>query len=390
MRRAPLAVLFVLAAALALVAAAFAKTDSSSAPAARAASDAALISCSSARVGFMGPITGDAASIGQEQLHWVQFAGINFNARHHTKYQIIQSDTQLNPALASTRAAQLASNRNVLAVLGPAGSQEVLAVAKTFRGMPYVSASATRTTLTVGKSRIRTFSRVVPNDSIQGPSTARFIRRFLKADNVYVIDDQEAYSVPLANSVQSNLRATGATVTRDSVSQSTTDFSSIVTKIGSSVDVVYLPWQLAPRAATFYQQMKEQGKRAVIVGSDGLDSSDFRKANGSYYAAFAPDIHNSKSRVTRAVVAAYQKRFGKFNSNFGPPAYEGMLLILDALQNACADGTATRAEVAVRVRKVNHRLTILGQPIRLNRNGDVIGAKFFFFKLVNGKSVFVQ
>jgi ABC-type branched-subunit amino acid transport system substrate-binding protein len=68
-----------------------------------------------------------------------------------------------------------------------------------------------------------------------------------------------------------------------------TDFSSLVSKIGDDIDVVYLPWQIAANAQIFGQQMKEQGKKAVIFGSDGLDSGDF-KITGSYVSAFAPDI----------------------------------------------------------------------------------------------------
>ena len=76
-------------------------------------------------------------------------------------------------------------------------------------------------------------------------------------------------------------------MTRNSVNQKVTDFSALVSKIGDEIDVVYLPWQIAANGQIFGQQMKEQGKKAVIFGSDGLDSGDF-KIQGAYISAFAP------------------------------------------------------------------------------------------------------
>ena len=85
--------------------------------------------------------------------------------------------------------------------------------------------------------------------------------------------------------------------------------------------------------------MKEQGKRAVIFGSDGLDSGDF-KIQGSYVSAFAPDIRGIKGN------AAFIKGYGaKFVSNFGPPIYVATQAAIAAIKKACADGDATRAEV---------------------------------------------
>ncbi len=68
-----------------------------------------------------------------------------------------------------------------------------------------------------------------------------------------------------------------------------TDFSSLVAQIGPEIDVVFLPWQIAANAQIFGRQLKKRGSKAIIVGSDGLDSGDF-KIPGSYVSSFAPDI----------------------------------------------------------------------------------------------------
>jgi branched-chain amino acid transport system substrate-binding protein len=379
--------------ALVLAAAAAARNDATAGAAKAAAPDRTAAACSSATIGVMGPFTGPAASIGQEQLKWSQFALNSLNKRNGTSFKMRQADTQLDAAQAATRATQLNSDQNVLVVVGPAGSQEVQSVATTYKGMGYISASATNTSLTIGSKRVKTFFRVVGNDAAQAVTDANFILNNLRAKRVWIIDDQTSYSVPLANGVQSNLRKAGVKVTRESVNQSQSDFSSLVTRISSDTQAVFLPWQLASKAATFYNQMREQGKRATILGSDGLDSGDFiGVANGSYFSAFAPDIRKSKLPAVRAAINGYTGQFGAkaFQSNFGPPMYVATQVAYTALRAACADGSATRAEVLAQLPKVRIAPTLLASSFRFNKNHDPNRARFYLFKVVNKKSVFVQ
>ena len=361
---------------LAVVASAFARPDGSAAVAAPS------IDCDNAKIGFMGPITGDAAFIGKEQLGFAKYAVRKLGKGNIT---LVEGDTQLDPAQASTVGARFQSDTNMLAVVGPAGSQEVLAVAPIFKKaarMPFISGSATATALTNGS--IPSFFRVVPNDSVQSPTIARYVRLTLKAKSVFIVDDQTAYSRPLANGVQANLRAGGVKVERTSVNQKVTDFSALVSKIDDDADVVFLPWQIAANAQIFGQQMKEQGKDAIIFGSDGLDSGDF-KIQGSYVSAFAPDIRAIKGNA--AFIRGYR---AKFVSNFGPPIYVATQATILAIQKACTDGNATRAEVQANLKKTSIARTVLGARLQFTPRGDVKGSKFYIFKLgAGGKKILV-
>jgi branched-chain amino acid transport system substrate-binding protein len=163
-----------------------------------------------------------------------------------------------------------------------------------------------------------------------------------------------------------------------------TDFSALVSKISDTTDVVYLPWQIAANGQIFGQQMKEQGKKAVIFGSDGMDSGDFHIA-GSYISAFAPDIRGIKGN------AAFIKGYGaKFVSNFGPPIYVATQAVIGAIQKACADGTATRTEVQKALKATLIPKTVLGGNLQFTAHGDVKGSKFYIFKLgAGGKKTLV-
>jgi len=227
-------------------------TAKSSAPAAASSASRSLVSCKrGATIGLAAPITGPAASLGQPQRRWARFFVTRWNAKHKKfKITMTEGDTQLPNVAEATKVAQsFASNSKILGVVGPAGSQEVVATTPILKGagLAYVSGSATRTTLTDG-SRAGYFFRVVPPDAVQGPTVARFIVNKLKKKNVLIIDDQETYSTGLAADAEGTLKNLGATVSRDSVSQQASDFSALISRIPGSVQVVYIPWQLPPKA----------------------------------------------------------------------------------------------------------------------------------------------
>ena len=390
-RRTRVAAAFTLAfiGALAVTAGAGARTDAQGPTAKAAAGAATAISCRRANIGIQAPITGDAASIGQEQRNWARYARDNFNASPQSrtrriKIALTEFDTQLDPARASTTGQRAASNSTIAAIVGPAGSQEILAVAPIFRraGLAYISGSATRTSLTTGAERIRNFFRVVPHDGIQGPTIARYIRTTLRARSVMIVDDQTAYSIPLSNSIQANLRAGGVDVQRESVNQDASDFSPIVSRI-SGQTVIVLVWQLAAKAQIFGQQMREQGKSATIFGSDGLFSPSDFTVNGSYVASFAPDIRTLPR--SRSFARGYTRKYGNEWGTFGPPTYLATQAAINAVVNACRDGRATRAEVLTWVRRTSIPNSLLGFNLSFTANGDPRGARFSIFRIVNGQ-----
>jgi branched-chain amino acid transport system substrate-binding protein len=375
------------AASLAVVTAAGAR------PAVHAANAAALASCKSGvQIGMMAPITGAAGSIGSDQLHWAEFYFNTWNkSKSHVKIKLVQGDTQLDPSKASTVAQQFASSSKIMGVIGPAGSDEVEAVRTTLRkaGLVFVSGSATRVSLTSGSFK-GYFFRVVPNDGVQGPTDADYMRTALgvkSGDSVMIVDDQESYSTGLADIVGQSLAGKGVKVDRESISQKATDFSSLIAKVSSSTKVVFLPFQVASQAQLFAQQLKAQGKSAVVFGSDGtFDSSKFN-VNGSYISFFAPDVTTIPANAK--ISAAFNKAFPGGTSPFGAPNYVAAQVFANAVTKACKDGKISRAELRKDFAKVTLKNSLIG-PIRFTGNGDVANAKFHIFKIENGKYVTIQ
>src|SRR5438445_470400 len=152
-------------------------------------------------------------------------------------------------------------------------------------GVPGPAAGVAPTRAKPGKPRetpVGFFFRTVPNDDQQGARVSTWISGTLKKKRVYIIDDEEAYSQGLADEVQKLLSAKpGFHLSRDHVSQSVSDFSSVITRIPSNTQIVYIPWQLADKAQLFFTQLRAAGKQAIVFGSDGLFAPGTFNAVGS-------------------------------------------------------------------------------------------------------------
>jgi branched-chain amino acid transport system substrate-binding protein len=368
-----------MAAVGALAVAGCSSSSSSSAAGGGATGGSASTKSCVASIGFEGPITGPVAPLGTEQLHFAQLAVLTDNLANKTKIKLVQGDTQLQPAQATTVTQQFISNSSILAVVGPAGSQEVEAVGGPMAraGMGFITGSATAVALTTGK--YPTFFRVVSKDSVQGPQDANYIVKTLHPKAIMIVDDQEAYSTGLVSAMTPVFQAAGIKVDHESVSQKLTDFSSLVAKVTPDTSVVVLPWQVAANAQQFGRNLAQQHKNAVIFGTDGLFSPGTFTINGSYVSSFGPDITAMPADAVIARAALH--KFGSFGT-FGPPVYAATHVIDEAIASVCKSGqTPSRANVLAAIKKTNEPASILGQPISFDSHGDLNGGKFFLFKI---------
>jgi branched-chain amino acid transport system substrate-binding protein len=354
-------------------------SSSSSAAGGGSTGGAASTTSCVASIGFEGPITGPVAPLGTEQLHFAQLAVAMDNAANKTKITLVQGDTQLQPAQATTVTQQFISNSKILAVVGPAGSQEVIAIGSPMARakMAFITGSATAVELTTGK--YPTFFRVVSKDSVQGPQDANYIVNTLKPKAIMIVDDQEAYSTGLVSAMTPIFQKAGIKVDHESVSQKVTDFSSLVAKVTPDTSVVVLPWQVAANAQQFGRNLAQQHKKAVIFGTDGLFSPGTFTINGSYVSSFGPDI--TAMPADAAIARAALAKFGQFGT-FGPPVYAATHVIDEAIASVCKSGqTPSRSNVLAAIKKTNEPASILGQPISFDSHGDLNGGKFFLFKI---------
>jgi branched-chain amino acid transport system substrate-binding protein len=360
-------------------------------------------------IGIAYPATGGVAFLGATQIDWAKYAQKRWNKSHALKIKLLQGDTKLTTDASANLAVahSFASNGKILAVTGPAGSQEVQDSNESIykpAGLANVSGSATRIFLTralpgnppAGGPRETAkgyFYRTVPNDGQQGDRVASFINKTLKKKHIYIIDDEEAYSQGLANQVQADLKKVGINAGRNHVAQNLSDFSSLIAAIPSNTQLVYIPWQQAAEAQTFAQQLKANGKNAIVMGSDGIDVPGQFEAHGAYVSGFPVDF-------TSPVVKAFTKAHGGQPETFGIPSYTSVWVNATAIQMACKAGHGKTTRTAVRKDLLKVSLTakqsLLGFPVKfLTKNkgpyqgpGDMGGSADFGIFHINNQGVY--
>lgn len=340
------------------------------------------VSCG-ATFGVISPITGAAAVVGQEIVNWTRLSVTNWNKQHHTHFKLVEGDTQLSPAEASTVAQQFASNSKIVATVGPAASQNVSAAGAILNKvhMAMVSPSATATNLTVGAT-FHDFFRVVARDDEQGPTAATYLLKQLHPKQVMIVDDQSSFSTGLAASATAVLQKAGVQVDRESVQQTATEYSSVVAK-AASADVVFLTWQLPANIKLFVQQLRSQGKTTSTFASTFDGGTDYVSSFSVNAHTYPPDAAISKQ---------YEKAFGKnYTGQFGPPSYVSAQVIMSAAGSLCAaHKKITRTAMLAAIRKVKIAHSIIGRSIAFDGRGDLVGGRFYIYKLVNGSYQLVQ
>jgi branched-chain amino acid transport system substrate-binding protein len=366
-----------------------ATTVASARPTATSASSA--ISCKSTmKLGMVTPLTGGAGFLGQEQLSWAKYAVKTLPQTLGLKAQLVPFDTPVEqgPAPAQAAAQKFVADKQVVGVIGPSTSGAVAASSVTYgqAGIAHISESATRTSLTQGPKpeASKAFFRVVPGDYIQGPSDAAFMIDKLNVKKVVLFDFQEPYSLGLADAAEAALKKAGVSTIRLSAPNTTTDYSSYVTRVPGDADIVFFPTQKPGDAQTVATQLIEQGKKAKVFGGDGSNNPSQFKVPGSYVSNFAPDINGIATDA--AIIAGWKKdNPGKKVGSFGPPTYLAVQVMLKAIALTCKaehGNLAKRGDIVAHVKKVQVAHSILGGAFSWSpRTNDPHNAKFYIFQI---------
>jgi ABC-type branched-subunit amino acid transport system substrate-binding protein len=82
-----------IAAGLAALAATAVVTAAVAKPVAQA-TPAQIAACTNVSVAFLGPLTGPAAFLGQEQISWMRFGVQKYNRANGTRFKVVPGDTQ--------------------------------------------------------------------------------------------------------------------------------------------------------------------------------------------------------------------------------------------------------------------------------------------------------
>ena len=342
-------------------------------------------------VGNAGSFSGDAAAPCMEIWNSAQLAVDEWNARggiQGVQIKHVMGDDALDPAQGINVARKFTSDDTMYGVVGPPVSHIAQASLKIYgqNELACITTAASKPELT--ESGYNHFFRVNARNDAHGWNCALFIKNYLKAKKVALLNEKVAFCENLAQQTIKGLKKLGITdIMSDTIVAGTKDYSAVLTKVKAyNPDVIYFLATAAPDQAIGVRQAKELGIDAVFFGTEGArDKKDFIEASegaaqGAYVHHSSPDIYSIEA--AEEYVKNYEKQYGTL-SGFGPPAYEAMNILLTAIDLAAKDGKITRSEVISKLDAIENYKGILGFPITFDEKGDLLGSATYFFQ-VNG------
>ncbi len=338
-------------------------------------------------IGYQGPLSGGEASTGIDEQNAVKYAIKLFEAANkNIKIKLVSIDDQGDPAVAGTVAPGVASNKNVLGVVGPAYSGATIASLPYYKSvnMPVVSPSATRVSLTDPTSPDfggPIFHRVVGKDDLQGPALAKYATAGVSNAKVFVFDDQSAYAVPLRGFVEAGLKkVSGASVVGgDSVPNTTTDFSPTIAKIATSGANVVIYTGYYSQAAVFIKQLRDSGSKAVFAGGDGVFNQEFPKLAGAAAEGSKVTGVGGLAGISAKLEADFKKKMGVSSGVYSVESYDAANILLSGIKA----GNTTRVKMLAYVKAYKGK-SVSGNTIKFDKNGDISYGLFAGFTTKNG------
>lgn len=341
-------------------------------------------------VGNAGAFTGDAAAPCMEIFNSSQMAVDEWNAKggiQGVQIKHIMGDDAMDPAQGVNVAHKFVADPLMYGVIGPPMSHIAQATLKIYGAadMATITTAASKPELT--EQGYSHFFRVNARNDAHGWNCALFMKRYLKANRVAIVNEKVAYCENMAKETIAGLKKLGITdILQETIVGGAKDYSAVLTKVKAyNPDVLFFIATTAPDQAIGVRQAKELGINATFFGTEGArDKKDFIEASegaaeGAYVYHFAPDIYAIPEAAD--YVKKYESTYGPL-SGFGPPAYEAMNILLTAIDQAASDGDITRKEVVEKLHQLKNYKGILGFPITFDKKGDLEGSATYFFQVV--------
>jgi len=281
-----------------------------------------------------------------------------------------------DPAVETENANKAAADSSIVAYLGTfnsgaaklsipilngAGPLVMVSPANTNPGLTKADKDLPGVTDSYYPTGVRSYTRVVAADDIQGKVAANFVKS-LGATSVYILDDQELYGKGVADVFEATAKEIGLTVLgHEGIDPKAADYKALMTKIstsnnGGAPDAIYVGMVVDNNASQLLKDkvaIMGDNKTVKYVGPDGIQTQAFIDGAGSdvaegAYASVAGVPLTELPEAGKKFVVDYEAKFGPLTEPYAVYGYETMNVALKAIEDVCAAGGDPTNREAVR------------------------------------------
>lgn len=296
------------------------------------------------KIGSMFELTGSAAEYGISMNEAVHMAVDEINAAggiDGKELEVVERDIASDEAQAAQATMALATEENVVAIIGPAltGTLQASIPSANEYQIPIISPSATDDgVLQDDSGTVHPYAyRTSFTNSFQGGALASFANTNLNATKAVIFADNSSdYALGLTDTFTAAFD--GEIVSVENFTADQTDFSATLTNIRNlDFDVLYVPGYYE-QAGPLIKQAREMGINQPILGPDGFGNSKVFELAGTdnmndvfYTSHFVVESDNP---TIRDFVENYEEVTGKTPDMFTGLAYDAVYLVKEAIERA--------------------------------------------------------
>ncbi len=352
-----------------------------------------LVSCAPAgddgtgpiRIGFIGPLTGDAAAYGVDTLNGVQIKVDELNAAGGVKgrmIELIAEDGRCTGTDSASAAQKLINVDKVVAIVGGQCSGETLAIAPIAESAGIVEMSPLSSSPDVTAAGDYIF-RDYPSDALKTKAMAKYFKD-KEFKNVAVITENTDFAQGFRTTLKTDF---GDFVFDEVVEPGTKDYRSLVTRLKSvDFDVFLANGQSPATIAAMVMQLREQGLEQVVITHDAGQAQDTIDVGGDATEGLLA-INVPSLGDTTAFGKAYLAKYGAPQSSlaFAGHAYDAMGILAQVIGAVGTDGAAMRDYLY----DMTPYKGVVGD-ISFDDNGDVVGVNYKLIEVQDGAWVELQ
>ena len=342
------------------------------------------------KIATQSPLSGGQAALGEGIKLGAQLAVEQKKGaleKMGFKVELVPYDDQAKPDVGVVNSKNIIVDKDILVVIGHLNSGVAIPSSEVYKDVQLAMISPANTNPVVTDRNILSVNRVCGRDDVQGEVGAKFAQETLKVKTAYVLHDKTTYGQGVAEFFRDNAKKLGIDVVGFEGTEEKSNFDPIITPLKAKNPGLVYFGGIYDQGAPFYKQVREKGVKAIFLGPDGMDSSDFVKiagkaAVGMYYTTAAgPVAYYPKAKE---FAKAFKEKFKKDPEPYAAEAYDATAVGLKAIEAAIqgAGGKMpSREVVSVNIRKTKYE-GITGH-IEFDGKGDRKGAGYFILRVVS-------
>lgn len=299
-----------------------------------------VISEETIKIGYIGPLSGNAASYGDPALKATQLAvdEINEKGINGKKIQLIVEDGGCDANMAVNAANKLINIDKVKIIVGGHCSTESLAIA------PILNENKILQLATLTSSA--KYTEAGDYSFRNWPTTDYFVKLLgelasEKSTNIAVLYEQKEFPQASAESFKRGfLTKDNKVIIEQSFNSEEKDFRTYLQKIKSSeADSIFFASQADDKAVIFFKTLKELdmiGKYKIYTSNEAISQKVYDATEGLIKNALTTNVYvNPKNTPTSMMLENYKQKYGSYpqtNYFYAASSYDSIYILRDAFQ----------------------------------------------------------